>query len=91
MTLAALAEDERLFVRTVFTAPGATFPFGAHVAVVEVDTETGRACCAGWSRSTTPAWCSTRCWPRGSGTAASPRAPPRRCWRRSSTTPTATR
>jgi carbon-monoxide dehydrogenase large subunit len=24
-----------------FTAPGATFPFGAHVAVVEVDTETG--------------------------------------------------
>jgi carbon-monoxide dehydrogenase large subunit len=33
---------ERLFVRTVFTAPGATFPFGAHVAVVEVDTETGR-------------------------------------------------
>ncbi|MCX7621346.1 MAG: xanthine dehydrogenase family protein molybdopterin-binding subunit [Acidimicrobiales bacterium] len=24
-----------------FSAPGATFPFGAHVAVVEVDTETG--------------------------------------------------
>jgi carbon-monoxide dehydrogenase large subunit len=26
----------------VFTAPGPTFPFGAHVAVVVVDTETGK-------------------------------------------------
>src|SRR5207248_11482593 len=33
---------ERLFVRAVFAAPGPTFPFGAHVAVVEVDTETGK-------------------------------------------------
>jgi carbon-monoxide dehydrogenase large subunit len=41
--LARLAEHERLFVRAVFSAPGATFPFGAHVAVVEVDTETGKA------------------------------------------------
>jgi aerobic carbon-monoxide dehydrogenase large subunit len=40
--LARLAEAERLLVRTVFSAPGATFPFGAHVAVVEVDTETGK-------------------------------------------------
>jgi aerobic carbon-monoxide dehydrogenase large subunit len=40
--LAALAERERLFVRAVFRAQGATFPFGAHVAVVEVDTETGQ-------------------------------------------------
>jgi len=40
--LAHLAEEERLVVRTVFTAPGATFPFGSHVAVVEVDTETGK-------------------------------------------------
>ena len=40
--LASLAEEERLLVRTVFTAPGATFPFGSHVAVVEVDTETGK-------------------------------------------------
>jgi len=40
--LASLAEQERLVVRTVFTAPGATFPFGSHVAVVEVDTETGK-------------------------------------------------
>lgn len=40
--LARLAEGERLLVRTVFIAPGPTFPFGAHVAVVEVDTETGK-------------------------------------------------
>jgi carbon-monoxide dehydrogenase large subunit len=41
--LARLAEAERLFVRAVFSAAGATFPFGAHVAVAEVDTETGKA------------------------------------------------
>jgi carbon-monoxide dehydrogenase large subunit len=40
--LAKLAAGERLVVRTVFIAPGATFPFGAHVAVVDVDTETGK-------------------------------------------------
>ena len=40
--LTRLAESERLFVHTVFTAPGPTFPFGTHVAVVEVDTETGK-------------------------------------------------
>jgi carbon-monoxide dehydrogenase large subunit len=40
--LAQLASGERLVVRTVFSAPGATFPFGTHVAVVEVDTETGK-------------------------------------------------
>ncbi len=43
VSLARLAERDRLFVRAVFSAPGATFPFGAHVAVVEVDTETGKA------------------------------------------------
>ncbi len=43
ISFAALAAKERLFVRTVFTAPGATYPFGAHVAVAEVDTETGKA------------------------------------------------
>ncbi|HEY4849757.1 MAG TPA: molybdopterin cofactor-binding domain-containing protein, partial [Streptosporangiaceae bacterium] len=41
--LPKLAEEEQLVVRTVFIAPGPTFPFGAHVAVVEVDTETGKA------------------------------------------------
>jgi aerobic carbon-monoxide dehydrogenase large subunit len=41
--LARLATHERLLVRAIFTAAGATFPFGAHVAVAEVDTETGKA------------------------------------------------
>jgi aerobic carbon-monoxide dehydrogenase large subunit len=40
--LTELAEQERLLIRAVFTGPGATFPFGTHVAVVEVDTETGK-------------------------------------------------
>jgi aerobic carbon-monoxide dehydrogenase large subunit len=40
--LSSLAETERLFVNSVFSQPGATFPFGTHVAVVEVDTETGK-------------------------------------------------
>ncbi|MBV9205423.1 MAG: xanthine dehydrogenase family protein molybdopterin-binding subunit [Actinobacteria bacterium] len=43
VSLAHLAERERLLVRAVFSPPGATFPFGAHVAVAEVDTETGKA------------------------------------------------
>jgi carbon-monoxide dehydrogenase large subunit len=41
--LTELAAQERLLVRSVFTAPGATFPFGTHVAAVEVDTQTGKA------------------------------------------------
>jgi carbon-monoxide dehydrogenase large subunit len=40
--LARLAENERLLVRTIFSAPGPTFPFGTHVAVADVDTETGK-------------------------------------------------
>jgi aerobic carbon-monoxide dehydrogenase large subunit len=40
--LTELAETERLLVRTVFSQPGATFPFGTHIAVAEVDTETGK-------------------------------------------------
>ena len=40
--LAGLAESDRLLVQAVFSAPGATYPFGAHLAVVEVDTETGQ-------------------------------------------------
>jgi aerobic carbon-monoxide dehydrogenase large subunit len=40
--LASLAAEERLLVRTVFSAPDATYPFGTHVAVAEVDTETGK-------------------------------------------------
>jgi len=41
--LARLALGEPLLVRTIFSAPGATYPFGTHVAVVDVDTETGKA------------------------------------------------
>lgn len=43
--LAAAAPDagvERLFAENDFKGGGSTFPFGAHVAVVEVDTETGQ-------------------------------------------------
>ena len=42
VSFAALAENEPLRVRRCSPRPGATFPFGAHVAVVEVDTETGQ-------------------------------------------------
>jgi carbon-monoxide dehydrogenase large subunit len=43
VSYAQLAEQERLFVHTTFGQPGATYPFGAHVAVVEVDVESGKA------------------------------------------------
>ena len=43
LSFAQLAEREPLVVRSVFTAAGPTYPFGAHVAVVEVDVESGRA------------------------------------------------
>jgi aerobic carbon-monoxide dehydrogenase large subunit len=43
VSFASLAEREPLLVRSVFTAPGPTYPFGAHVAVVEVDVESGKA------------------------------------------------
>lgn len=36
-------DDEPLVADTVFEPEGASFPFGAHIAVAEVDTETGRA------------------------------------------------
>jgi carbon-monoxide dehydrogenase large subunit len=41
-TWAELAADEPLVVDTTFQAAAPTFPFGAHIAVVDVDTETGR-------------------------------------------------
>ena len=40
--LAAAAEPGELVEQTTFTASMPTFPFGSHVAVVEVDTETGK-------------------------------------------------
>ncbi len=39
--LAAAAEPGELVEETLFQAPMPTYPFGSHVAVVEVDTETG--------------------------------------------------
>jgi carbon-monoxide dehydrogenase large subunit len=43
LAVAAPAQGlERLFAETDFQPGGSTFPFGAHVSVVEVDTETGQ-------------------------------------------------
>ncbi len=39
---AAAAKGSSLYAEVDFTAPSPTFPFGAHLAVVEVDVETGR-------------------------------------------------
>ena len=62
-----------------YTPKGPSFPFGAHVAVVEVDTETGRVRLERLRRGRRlRARSSTRSSPRGSATAASPRAWPRR-------------
>ena len=43
VTLARLAETEQLKVDTTFDSGAATFPFGAHLVVVEVDVESGKA------------------------------------------------
>jgi aerobic carbon-monoxide dehydrogenase large subunit len=43
VTLAELAEKQELKVDTNFDSGAPTFPFGAHVAVVEVDVESGKA------------------------------------------------
>src|SRR3954452_18989193 len=43
VTFAELAADERLLVNTMFNANAPTFPFGAHVAVAELDVESGKA------------------------------------------------
>jgi carbon-monoxide dehydrogenase large subunit len=43
ITLAQLAEKERLFVETNWDGQLPSFPFGAHLAVVELDTESGKA------------------------------------------------
>jgi aerobic carbon-monoxide dehydrogenase large subunit len=41
-TWAELASTEPMVVDTTFQAGSSTFPFGAHIAVVDVDTETGK-------------------------------------------------
>jgi carbon-monoxide dehydrogenase large subunit len=43
ITFAELAAEEQLLVQTRFTAAAPTFPFGAHLVVVEVDIESGKA------------------------------------------------
>ena len=40
--VAATAGDDGIIEATTFKAPGATYPFGAHVAVVEIDADTGK-------------------------------------------------
>jgi carbon-monoxide dehydrogenase large subunit len=42
ISFAELAAKDQLLVDTRFTAAGPTFPFGAHLAVVEVDVESGK-------------------------------------------------
>src|SRR5690606_7554497 len=42
LAVAAAAADDPLAAVTDFTAASPTYPFGSHVAVVEVDMETGR-------------------------------------------------
>ena len=42
-TRATESDDGALAAETVFEGKGASFPFGAHIAVAEVDTETGEA------------------------------------------------
>ena len=44
-----------MFATVDWARPASTFPFGAHVAVVEVDRETGRRAWSSTSRSTTAA------------------------------------
>jgi carbon-monoxide dehydrogenase large subunit len=43
ISFARLAEAEPLVVQTRFTASAPTFPFGAHLVVVELDSESGKA------------------------------------------------
>ena len=42
LAVAAREKGEPLMVQHDFTSSGSTFPFGAHIAVVEIDTDTGR-------------------------------------------------
>ncbi len=42
LATAAIEKGQPLLAEVDFTSPGPTFPFGAHLAMVEVDTETGR-------------------------------------------------
>ena len=88
LEIAKLAADEetRLGADHDFKAEGATFPFGAHLAVVEVDTAP-----SAWSPWTTADASSTRSSSLGSSTGAPRKGSRRHCGRGSSTTRTASR
>ncbi len=60
----SLPEDIAAGLETTdfFSPADETFPFGTHVAVVEVFPETGDVKCSATSRSTTAATSSARCW-----------------------------
>lgn len=88
---AASDATDGLRVEQSSSPSGPTFPFGAHVAVIEIDIETQQCASCAWSRSTTPVPSSTRSWPKANVTVAWPRAQPRPSSKRSATTPTATR
>ena len=91
LSVAANDQGDQLMIETRFTAESATFPFGAHIAVVEVDTDTGQVKHLRQVACDDAGRVSTRCCSTGRSTAASRRARRRRCSRRSATTTTATR
>ena len=83
--------DGGLAAENDFETPDATYPFGTHLAVVEVDTETGLAKLVRHiTVDDSGPHPRTRCWSRARSTAASRRASRRRCSRRSPSTRTAT-
>ena len=73
-----------------FRPPQLVYPFGAHVAVVEVDRDTGPGHASGSTSRWTTAACASapRSW-RARSTAASRRASRRPCWRTPCTVRTA--
>ena len=84
-------DAEPLAAEVDFVPDGATFPFGAHVAVVEVDPETGHVALVRLVAVDDAGRIINPLLVEGRSTAASRRASPRRCTRRSATTTTATR
>lgn len=86
-----LAGGAPLMAEVDLPAGGATFPFGTHVAVVEVDTETGKVNLVRHIAVDDAGRLLNPSSPRARCTAGSPRAQPRRSSRSSSTTRRATR
>ena len=78
-----------LSAETDFKPAQPTFPFGAHVAVVEVDTETGAVRLVRMIACDDAGTIINPMSPRARSTAVWPPGSPRRCTRRSATTPRA--